>query len=75
MKAVTDWLKDGGDAPAELLAKQEEIKRRIPTFHRMIEFPEVFYAERPDPLDGGKRNGAAWMDAFVGIHRLQERTE
>ena len=26
----------------------------------------MFYAERPDPLDGGRLNGAAWMDAFFG---------
>jgi hypothetical protein len=32
----------------------------------MPEFPEVFYLERPDPLDAGKRNGAAMVEAFVG---------
>src|SRR5690606_30365255 len=35
-------------------------------FHWMVEFPEVFYGERPDPLDGGRTNGAAWVDGFVG---------
>lgn len=64
---VTEWLKAGGrEIPDELIEMQEAIRSRIPVFHWMIEFPEVFYAERPDPLDGGRMNGAAWMDAFVG---------
>lgn len=67
LQAVTEWLQGGGrEIPAELIEMQEAIRARIPVFHWMIEFPEVFYAERPDPLDGGKLNGAAWMDAFVG---------
>jgi hypothetical protein len=32
----------------------------------MVEFPEIFYVEKPDPLEGGKVNRAAFMDAFVG---------
>jgi hypothetical protein len=64
---VKQWLDDGGrETPEELIAMQQEIRGRIPVFHWMIEFPEVFYAERPDPLDGGRPNGVAWMDAFVG---------
>jgi hypothetical protein len=67
LQLVTEWLKAGGrDIPEELQEMQQEILARIPVFHWMIEFPEVFYAERPDPLDGGQLNGAAWMDAFVG---------
>jgi hypothetical protein len=67
LQLVTEWLKAGGrEIPAELIVMQNEIRERIPVFHWMIEFPEVFYAERPDPLDGGRLNGAAWMDAFVG---------
>ncbi|MCC6876490.1 MAG: N-6 DNA methylase, partial [Sandaracinaceae bacterium] len=38
----------------------------VPAFHWMLEFPEVFYAERPDPLDENQVNRAAYMDAFVG---------
>jgi hypothetical protein len=67
LQLVTDWLKEGGrETPDELVEMQQAIRERIPVFHWMIEFPEVFYAERPDPLDGGRLNGAAWMDAFVG---------
>lgn len=50
----------------ELKGMQEEIRREQVPFHWMIEFPEVFYADRPDPLDGGRVNGAAFVDAFVG---------
>jgi hypothetical protein len=67
LQMVTEWLQGGGrEIPAELIEMQQAIRQRIPVFHWMIEFPEVFYAERPDPLDGGRLNGAAWMDAFVG---------
>jgi hypothetical protein len=59
------WLRDGGAAPAELLEMQREVHRLSP-FHWMIEFPEVFYAKRADPLDGDRVNRVAMMDAFVG---------
>ena len=32
----------------------------------MIEFPEVFFEERPDPLQYGEISGAACMEAVVG---------
>jgi hypothetical protein len=32
----------------------------------MIEYPEVFWVERQDPLNAGKRGGHAWIDGFVG---------
>ena len=34
--------------------------------HWWIEFPEVFFEERPDPLQGGEKNGAAMMEGVVG---------
>ncbi len=63
---VTRWLSAGGPAPDELLEMQREIRARLPVFHWMVEFPEVFYAERPDPLDENAVNRAAYMDAFLG---------
>ena len=66
---VVAWLAEGADrseVPAELRALQEEIRERLPVFHWMLEFPEVFWAERPDPLEGEKVGGQAWFDAFVG---------
>jgi hypothetical protein len=63
---VRDWLLSGSPAPEELLAMQREIRAKVPAFHWMVEFPEVFYAERPDPLDPHGSNRAAHMDAFMG---------
>ena len=51
---------------AQLRALQAALCESQVPFHWHLEFPEVFYQERPDPLDGGKVNGAAMMDAFVG---------
>ncbi len=71
---VEQWLgsERRGDAAnadeilSELRGLQAELKRTQVPFHWMVEFPEVFYAERPDPLDGGRRNGAAYVEAFIG---------
>jgi hypothetical protein len=63
---VRAWLSSGEAPPEELLAMQREIRVRLPVFHWMVEFPEVFYAERPDPLDRNQVNRAAYMDAFLG---------
>ena len=51
---------------AQLRGMQAKLCETQVPFHWHLEFPEVFYAERPDPLDGMKVNGAAMMDAFVG---------
>jgi hypothetical protein len=66
LKLVEEWLAAGGAPPDELVAMRESIRARLPVFHWMTEFPEIFYAERPDPLDDGQVNRAAFMDAFVG---------
>lgn len=63
---VERWLAGEDAVEPELRALQTEIRARLPVFHWMLEYPEVFYAERPDPLEGGKVNRAAFMDAFVG---------
>lgn len=64
--ALTDWLEAGGEPDAALLEMQRETRARVPAFHWMAEFPEIFYAERPDPLDADQVNRAAFMDAFIG---------
>ncbi len=66
LELVRKWLEVGGPPPDELLALQGELRAQIPAFHWMVEFPEVFWAERPDPLEGGRVNRAACFDAFVG---------
>jgi hypothetical protein len=63
---VTTDLAEEDVLKAELTELQAELRRTQTPFHWMIEFPEVFYLERPDPLDGGKVNGAAMVEAFVG---------
>jgi hypothetical protein len=78
--AFVTWKKSGEtEVPAQLLSWQHDLRHppptardddsarhAVPAFHWMLEFPEVFYAERPDPLDGDQVNRAAHMDAFVG---------
>lgn len=63
---VRAWLGTGGPPSDELREMQCEVRSRVPVFHWMAEFPEVFYAERPDPLEADRQNRAAYMDAFVG---------
>ena len=66
MVRVGEWLADGGAAPVEVLQWREEMRERLTPFHWMLEFPEVFHAEREDPLEDGVVNRAAFFDAFVG---------
>jgi hypothetical protein len=67
IEAFAQWKASGDtEVPEGLLAQQRALRARVPAFHWMLEFPEVFYAERPDPLDDGQVNRAAYMDAFVG---------
>lgn len=63
---VQRWLDGDEAAHAELRQHQADLRARLPVFHWMLEYPEVFYAERPDPLEDGKVNRAAFMDAFIG---------
>ncbi|PKN50071.1 MAG: hypothetical protein CVU63_00365, partial [Deltaproteobacteria bacterium HGW-Deltaproteobacteria-20] len=71
---VEQWLTadkagDGAKAAeieADLRGMQADLKKTQVPFHWMVEFPEVFYAERPDPLEHNLANGAAFVEAFVG---------
>jgi hypothetical protein len=67
LAAVEAWLLDGEDwrrADVELWSR--EIREKHSPFHWHLELPEVFFLERPDPLDDQKVNRAAFVDAFVG---------
>jgi hypothetical protein len=66
LELVSGWLLGDTAVEAELRDLASEVRVRLAPFHWMLEFPEVFFQERPDPLDGGKVNGAAMMDGFVG---------
>ena len=60
-------LLDGDDeVRPELEQMAAEIRGRHAPFHWMIEFPEVFYLERPDPLQPARSSRVAFMEAFVG---------
>lgn len=63
---VTPWLSSGEPPTPELLQLQAEITEKLPTFHWPLEFPEIFFKDREDPLEDGQVNQAAAMDAFVG---------
>lgn len=60
------WLTEGdpeaGDVLKDMAATLRETLR---PFHWMVEFPEIFHAERRDPLNGGAM-GVAFLDAVVG---------
>ncbi len=66
MDLVELWLKGETSVESELREMADEAREKLSPFHWMLEFPEVFYLERPDPLDGGKVNGAAMIEGFVG---------
>ena len=69
---VTTWLERGGEPPAELVEAREALREGresqpgVSPLHWGLEFPEVFYVDRPDPLDAGCLNRSACMDAFIG---------
>lgn len=63
---VLAWLRSGGDTPEELVELQRELRATTPVFHWMAEFPEVFWINRPDPLNGDQLGHRAWIDAIVG---------
>ena len=71
---VEQWLSAegrGDNAEArrilvELRAMQAELRRKQAPFHWAIELPEVFSRDRPNPLDGGRARGVAFIDAFIG---------
>jgi hypothetical protein len=66
LSAAQQWVSSRSTPTDELLGWQRAMHAVTPPFHWPIEFPEVFYAGRPDPLDGQHTNRVAWMDAFVG---------
>jgi Eco57I restriction-modification methylase/MmeI, target recognition domain len=70
LQLVSAWLQTGGERSGgeyeELEGLRDELRERIATFHWMMEFPEVFYAGRRDPLVGDGSTKPGYMDAFIG---------
>lgn len=63
---IRAWLE--GDEESEFRVNKwvKDIRDLHAPFHWWVEFPEVFYEERPDPMATGNAYGAAYMDGFVG---------
>lgn len=66
LELVEAWLQAEERPTSEMEAMQQEIRKRLPVFHWMAEFPEIFHSERADPLDNDQVNRAAWVDGFIG---------
>jgi hypothetical protein len=66
LTAAQQWVTTRREPTEQLRTWQSEMRAVTPPFHWPIEFPEVFYAGRVDPLDPQHATKVAWMDAFVG---------
>lgn len=66
LSLVERWLAGDETIRPELDDLAAEIRKQLPPFHWWIELPEVFFEERPDPLQDGALNGVALMEAVVG---------
>jgi hypothetical protein len=63
---IRGWLDGDEDACISVNNWVKDIRRQHAPFHWWLEFPEVFYDERPDPLLNGIKNGSAYMDVIIG---------
>jgi hypothetical protein len=63
---VRAWQSGNEAAELEVDRLVKDIRELHAPFHWWIEFPEVFYEERPDPLSHSVVNGAAYLDGVVG---------
>jgi hypothetical protein len=63
---VRAWLSGDEEAGSNVDCWVKEIRDFHAPFHWWIEFPEVFYEERPDPLTINNVNGSAYMDGIIG---------
>lgn len=66
LRVVEAWLGGDDGKRGEVEEWSREIREKHPPFHWHLELPEVFFLERPDPLEDEKVNRAAFVDAFVG---------
>ena len=60
------WLGGDTEAGGEIAILAADARHELTPFHWWIEFPEVFFDERPDPLQRGEFNAAALMEGVVG---------
>ncbi|MGE3634611.1 MAG: DNA methyltransferase, partial [Sandaracinaceae bacterium] len=65
---IEAWLLDADmiGPPQELIELAERTRRELRPFHWMLEFPEIFWAGRVDPLTGEVGEEPAYLDAVIG---------
>ncbi len=65
---VHAWLSNPNAVgpPEALVALAREARSRLKPFHWAIEFPEVFYGARIDPLTGSAEEVPAYLDGVIG---------
>jgi hypothetical protein len=65
-EAALPWLRDDAPLPTDVLDALARFRAELRPFHWMVELPEIFDAERADPLDPTRKAVLARMDAFAG---------
>ncbi|MDH3726741.1 MAG: N-6 DNA methylase, partial [Myxococcales bacterium] len=63
---LRNWLDGDERSSQEVESLASETRDALGPFHWMIEFPEVFYAGRADPLTERPHKEPAYLDAVVG---------
>jgi hypothetical protein len=63
---VETWLSGDEESSAIVERWSRKIREKHAPFHWHLELPEVFFLERPDPLEDGVTNRAAFVDALIG---------
>lgn len=63
---IEAWLHGDEDQRAAIEDWARAIREKHAPFHWHLELPEVFFLQRPDPLEGERINRSAFVDAFVG---------
>jgi hypothetical protein len=63
---VQKWLKGDEEAVAEVASLAQQTRTALRPFHWMIEYPEVFYVGRVDPLSSAPTAEPAYLDGVIG---------
>jgi hypothetical protein len=66
LAAVEAWLAGDEARRADIEEWSRAMRELHSPFHWHLELPEVFFLERPDPLDERKINQSAFVDSFFG---------
>jgi hypothetical protein len=66
LAVVESWLTGNDEHRPTVEGWAATIRSLHAPFHWQLELPEVFVLTRRDPLESGRANGAAFVDAFLG---------